>query len=100
MKIEKFNATSPHRYPWVSFGYRWTPETDDEAEEIRRMADAGLLDGIMEPEPEMDAPAGTEIEMVEAILREAIDLAKPDDLAFLELQVPSIARDIVCRLIA
>lgn len=32
---------------------------------------------------------------VESILREELDLAKPDDLAFLELQVPRIARRIV-----
>ncbi len=36
-----------------------------------------------------------EITAVEAILREEIELAKPDDLAFLEFQAPRIARRIV-----
>lgn len=35
---------------------------------------------------------------VEAVLREQIELARPDDLAFLESQVPYIARRIVARL--
>jgi hypothetical protein len=37
-------------------------------------------------------------EEIELILREQIELAKPDDLAFLEFQVSRIARDIMNRL--
>lgn len=35
---------------------------------------------------------------IEKILREEIDLAKPDDLAFLEFQAPHIARRIALHL--
>ena len=35
------------------------------------------------------------LEQVEDILRQEIDLARPDDLAFLEFQVPRIAQRIV-----
>jgi len=36
--------------------------------------------------------------VVRQILESAIDLSRPDDLSFLELQVPRIAHDIVDRL--
>lgn len=54
-----------------------------------------MADSLKQP-----GQAGTEIykEAVEAILREEIDLARPDDLAFLEFQVPHIARRIIDRL--
>ena len=42
--------------------------------------------------------ATTEREIIEAVLREQLDLAKPDDLAFLESQVPYIAGCIMHRL--
>lgn len=44
--------------------------------------------------------AGNEpkLKIVETILREEIDLARPDDLAFLEFQVPRIAQRIIDHL--
>ena len=41
----------------------------------------------------------TAVQRVEQILKEEIDLAKPDDLAYLEFQLPRIARDIVQALL-
>lgn len=54
-----------------------------------------MADSLKQP-----GQAGTEKykEAVEAILREEIGLARPDDLAFLESQVPRIASRIVIRL--
>lgn len=50
------------------------------------------IDAVVAP-PDM-------VEAVKAILLQEIDLAKPDDLAFLEFQVPRIAERIADRLMA
>ena len=38
--------------------------------------------------------------VIERVLREWIDLAKPDDLSFLEMQVPTIVNQIMRELAA
>lgn len=48
--------------------------------------------------PASAGEAGAPEAVAEQILRENIELAKPDDLAFLESQVPYIAARIVRRL--
>ena len=46
----------------------------------------------------MGVSGGAAQKVVEAILREEFALAKPDDLAYLEFQVPGIAHRIIARL--
>jgi len=71
---------------------------EDVAAYIARCESAMSADTPKEKLVQCHVCVGEVASVIEGVLRKYIDLAKPDDLAFLEFQAGSIAREVASRL--